>query len=770
MNEANKRIVWSVILFGICAFLLISFISYNIDDIPFNTSSPNVHIKNFGGSVGAYLVWALLFSIGWSAYFIPVLVCIWAISKITGRTEQNFYNKFFGFLFVIWSFSAMMSTLTSAYNVSRVTTGGILGFYTSLLITKYFGEVGTMIILGTIFVLSLLLATEFLIVPVLLQLSNGVLILFEKVTKKATVPGARKIQALALKNQSRTRRLNDVLNNENQESRIKLDKAKDKELEEDRQPEEELSKSSFILKVPLIRKVKTPKPKRQVTRSLLAKVVGDYNLPSLELLNNPPPIEERAIKEDLEGNSKILEETLRDFSIEVKVVEVEQGPVITRYELQPAPGVKITRILNLSDDIALSLKAPSVHIVAPIPGKGTVGVEVPNTQATMVYLKEVLETPEFQDSEAKLTLALGKEISGTPLVTNLADMPHLLIAGTTGSGKTVCVNSLIMSILYQASPEEVKLLMIDPKMVEMAIFNGLPHLICPVVTDVKKAAGALNWAVNEMEERYRLLAKVGVRNISIYNMRIAEGLKEIDGGDKKIVLEPLPYIVILIDELADLMLVAAKEFVEESITRLAQLSRAVGIHMILATQRPSVDVITGVIKANFPARISFRVASKVDSRTVLDMNGADKLLGKGDLLFLKPGNFKLIRAQGSLVSDKEIENVVKFAKEQRVAVYTEEVLKEQEKIFSYKNRENRDELFEEAAKLVIATKQASVSMLQRRLRLGYTRAARLVDMMEEEGIVGPFRGSKPRDIFVERWEDFISSQQEVQQEEQEEIA
>ncbi|MBI4845399.1 MAG: DNA translocase FtsK, partial [Candidatus Omnitrophica bacterium] len=428
--------------------------------------------------------------------------------------------------------------------------------------------------------------------------------------------------------------------------------------------------------------------------------------------------------------------------------------VITRYELQPAPGVKINQITNLGDDIALSLKAPSVHIVAPIPGKGTVGIDVPNMQAAMVFLKELLEISEFQNSDSKLTLALGKDISGASLLAELADMPHLLIAGTTGSGKTVCVNALIMSLLFQASPEELKMILIDPKMVEMSMYNGLPHLICPVVNDVKKAATALDWAVSEMEDRYKLLAKVGVRNIVGYNRKIEDGLKEIDDGTgKKIPLESMPYIVIIIDELADMMLLAAKE-VEGSITRLAQLSRAVGIHLILATQRPSVDVITGVIKANFPARISFRVASKIDSRTVLDMNGADKLIGKGDMLFLKPGNFKLIRAQSSLVTDKEIEAVVKFAKEQRLAVYSDDILKEQEKFFGSKTREKKDELFEEAAKLVINTKQASVSMLQRRLRLGYSRAARLIDMMEEEGIVGAFRGSKAREILVESWDEF----------------
>ncbi len=745
MSEKQIRIIWFIILIGICAFLLISFLSYNPTDIPFNTSNPNVHIKNFSGYVGAYLVWALLISVGWSAYLIPALFCLWAVGKIMGRITHKFHTKFFGFLFAIWSFSAMMSTLTSSYNVSRVATGGVVGFYTSLMLSRYFGEVGTMVILGTIFVLSILLATEFLVLPVLLRLARTVTGFFNISSLKESVQEMRSMQQTTVKPKIRK------LGAKNKRTKELDEFEKEGEEEEQVLP---LRKPKIIIKKPkLLQKKKKP------IKVQAPKFVGDYKLPPLDLLTTPLPMEERMMKDDLEGNSKILEETLRDFNIEVKVVEVEQGPVITRYELQPAPGVKINQIMNLGDDIALNLKAPSVHIVAPIPGKGTVGIDVPNTKAAMVYLKELLETSEFQDSKSKLTLALGKNISGTPLVTDLAAMPHMLIAGTTGAGKTVCVNTLIMSLLFQASPEEVKMILIDPKMVEMAMYNGLPHLICPVVNDVKKAASALDWAVSEMEDRYKLLAKVGVRNIVGYNNKIDEGLKEITDGDKKITLEKMPYIVIIIDELADMMLMAPKE-VEGAITRLAQLSRAIGIHMILATQRPSVDVITGVIKANFPARISFRVASKIDSRTVLDMNGADKLLGRGDMLFLQPGNFKLIRAQSGLVGDKEIEQVVKFAKEQRAAVYTEDILKEQEKIFGAKNRNKKDDLYEEAAKLVINTKQASVSMLQRRLRLGYARAARLIDMMEDDGIVGPFRGSKAREILIDSWDDAVFAQQE----------
>jgi len=377
------------------------------------------------------------------------------------------------------------------------------------------------------------------------------------------------------------------------------------------------------------------------------------------------------------------------------------------------------------------MKAQSVRIIAPIPGKARVGVEVPNTQSSFVYLKEVLASATFQNVKSALTLALGKDITGQSVIADLDDMPHLLIAGTTGSGKTVCVNSLILSLLFRAGPNDLKFLMIDPKMVELMPFNGLPHLLCPVVTEAKKASVALNWVVNEMEGRYQLLAKAGVRNIESYN-------------EKE---EKIPYIVVIIDEFADLMTVAADQ-IENAVTRLAQLSRAVGIHLILATQRPSVDVITGVIKANLPARVSFKVASKVDSRTVLDMNGADKLLGKGDMLFLRPGESKLIRIQGTLVSDKEIERVVDFIKQQAEPVYDEEILKDQKK--SQTINGEKDELYDQAVRIIMESNQASVSILQRRMRLGYTRAARIIDTMEQEGLVGHFEGSKPRKILVDR--------------------
>ncbi|RKY37674.1 MAG: hypothetical protein DRP78_00380 [Candidatus Omnitrophota bacterium] len=753
MSEKQIRIAWSVILFGLCAFLLISFFSYDLNDIPFNTSNPNLYIQNWGGCVGAYFVCGLFLSIGMSAYFIPCIFFLWGIAQVMGRLTRNLSTKLLGFLLMLWSFSSMLSTLNFPSNMAGIKTGGVLGFFTSLTLIRYFGKLGALVILSTLFALSFLLATEFLIVPILSQILAALL----KIVKTFFVKNNKNdLDSVAIANSLEKEHL-AILPGEKLASNVTKVKRYNNSVDlSTALPLVKRVEPKLVIKNSALKKIKIPAVK--------IKVIGDYKLPGGDLLGNTSDkTGKRIILEDLEGNSKILEATLHDFGIDVKVVEVEQGPVITRYELQPAAGVKITRIANLGDDIALNLRAPSVHIVAPIPGKGTVGVEVPNLQAKTVYFREILESNEFQNSKSVLTLAIGKEVSGTPLMADLTEMPHILIAGATGSGKTVCVNTLIMSLLFQAGPEQVKLLLIDPKMVEMLMYNGLPHLICPVVTDVRKAAGALEWAVSEMEERYRVLAKVGVRNIASYNCKIEKGLKEIDDGDKKVELSLMPYIVIIIDELADLMLVCSKE-VEALITRLAQLSRAVGIHLILATQRPSVDVITGIIKANFPARISFRVATKIDSRTVLDSNGADKLMGKGDMLFLKPGTFKLIRAQGGMVSDKEIENVVSFVKAQRSAVYSEEILTNKHKAVNRMNTVKQDDLLEEALNLVIDSKQASVSMLQRRLRLGYARAARLIDIMEDSGIVGQFRGSKTREVLVDTLEQAIALQQQQQPE------
>ena len=465
----------------------------------------------------------------------------------------------------------------------------------------------------------------------------------------------------------------------------------------------------------------------------------NYQLPPLLLLQKSFKVNNPRLNKDLADNVKILEDTLASFGVKVKVTHVTQGPAITRYEAQPAPGVKVSKITNLSDDIALGLAATHVRIEAPVPGKSVVGIEVPNKVVATVQFREVVETSEFQNSLSKISMALGKDITGTSVIADLTKMPHMLIAGATGSGKSVCINTIIHSILFKARPNEVKLLLVDPKMVELANYNGIPHLIAPVVTDPKKAAGALKWIVTEMETRYELFAAAGVRDIVRYNYLRTQN-KETD-------LATLPYVVVIIDELADLMMVAPGE-VEDAICRIAQMARAAGIHLIVATQRPSVDVITGLIKANIPSRIAFAVSSQTDSRTILDMNGAEKLLGRGDMLYYPMGASKPIRVQGCYLADKEMENVMKYLQNQAKPEYQE--IPNIEFASAAKVEEALDDLFYQAAQLFIESDNASVSLLQRRLRIGYTRAARLMDLLEEKGIVGGYEGSKPRDVLLSR--------------------
>ena len=460
-----------------------------------------------------------------------------------------------------------------------------------------------------------------------------------------------------------------------------------------------------------------------------------YHFPSLDILAKGKGSQNNG--EEVAQNAMMLEHVLSDFGITAKVVNATQGPTVTRYEIEPAPGVKVSRIVNLTDDIALNLAAQHIRMEAPIPGKSAIGIEVPNKTTEAVHLRDVLDCSDFKDARGGIPVGLGKDIAGKPVITDLAKMPHLLVAGTTGSGKSVCVNTLISSILFSRKPEEVKLLLIDPKMVELSIYNGIPHLMAPVVTDMKKAAAVLRWAVREMEARYKAFAASGKRDIKSYNEAHPKAA--------------MPLIVLIIDELADLMMTAPDD-IEESISRLAQMARAAGIHMVLATQRPSVNVITGSIKANVPSRISFAVGSQIDSRTILDMAGAEKLLGKGDMLFAPIGANKPIRVQGAFISDDEVENLVEFVKAQREPEYdntvTQEAEKEAEKESSDDNDVYRDELLERAVNLVMESGQASVSMLQRRFRIGYTRAARLVDTMEDLKIVGPSMGSKAREILM----------------------
>jgi len=505
--------------------------------------------------------------------------------------------------------------------------------------------------------------------------------------------------------------------------------------------ESESLKTEEIKKSGRRRKTADKSYKTNIAVPQYQKTSEKYKFPPLNLLEYPASsgLRSKSIKTAAVEKARKLEETLFSFGVDAKVINISRGPTVTRYELQPSSGVKVSRIVSLADDIALNLAAPAVRIEAPIPGKAAIGIEVPNEEIATVYLREVIESDEFKNSKSKLTIALGKDISGQCIVTDLAKMPHLLIAGATGTGKSVCINSLIVSLIYKASPDEVKMIMVDPKVVELGLYNGIPHLLIPVVTEPRKAAGALNWAVQEMTDRYRKFAEHGVRDIAGYNELVKKGKAS----------ETLPQIVIIIDELADLMMVAPSD-VEDAICRLAQMARAAGMHLVIATQRPSVNVITGVIKANVPSRISFAVSSQVDSRTILDTGGAEKLLGRGDMLFYPVGAPKPFRVQGSYVSEEELERLVEFLKSQWEAEYDhdiiEEINNEQESPENHNN--DRDELLPAAIELVIDAGQASVSLIQRKFKVGYARAARIIDQMEERGIVGGFEGSKPRQVLI----------------------
>jgi S-DNA-T family DNA segregation ATPase FtsK/SpoIIIE len=458
-----------------------------------------------------------------------------------------------------------------------------------------------------------------------------------------------------------------------------------------------------------------------------------YAFPSIDLLT--PPTEVESDEEWLDEQTTLLNDTLKNFNVRAKVVNVTQGPAVTRFEVQPEPGVKVNKVTNLMDDIKLGLAAQDIRMEAPIPGKHTIGIEIPNRKSKPVYLREVLESDAFKHDKSPLTVALGLDISGEPIVTDLRKMPHGLIAGATGSGKSVCINSMLISLLYKATPQEVKLLLIDPKMVELAPYNRLPHLVSPVITDVKAATAALKWAVEEMERRYELFVHAGVRDISRYNERAIAAEQY---------AQKLPYIVIIIDELADLMMMSPAD-VEEAISRIAQKARACGIHLIVATQRPSVDVITGLIKANIPTRIAFSVSSQVDSRTILDTGGAEKLLGKGDMLFAENGSSKSVRLQGTFVTDLEIDEVVHHVKQEQKPNY---LFQQEELLSKAQVSEDTDELFFEACEFFVSQSVASTSSLQRRFKIGYNRAAGLMDMMQKQGIISESRGSKPRDVLI----------------------
>ena len=766
MRKERINEIWGVLFLLLGLFTLASLVFFHPEDISFYTSHPYNPVHNYTGLTGAYLAFGLLLTFGVSALMIPVLFLLWSGCFFLQKVPERKFFKWVGLAIALFSTGTLVTI--SVEPEMRFSQGGAVGYLAGSHLLRYFGLVGSYIVAGSCLLLSLLLATDFLIYPLvkklLKRMRHTLHLVFEKSEgiqdywtqwseareERSKARGKEKPLAAeqTLKPEPRVSILADI------PLKVKQYQPDLPEAPDEKQPEMVEEKKMPVEKTakPQTEKEKSASEETRFEGVIGSKrvVEGEYAFPSVELLRRAS---KDAGKEDnLQGNIRILEQTLAHFGIEVKVVEVEQGPVITRYELLPAPGVKVNSISALSDDLALALKAKSIRLIIPIPGKSAIGIEVPNSVSSIVTLREMIESREFRAKKCILPLVLGKDTSGKPLIADLTAMPHILIAGSTGSGKTVCVNSIIMGLLYHASPEELKFVMVDPKMVELAVYNKIPHMLTPVVTDTKKAAQTLNWIVNEMENRYKLFATCGVRNIQAFNNRpiSEEALNEMESvQSENVVPVRLPYIVVVIDELADLMIVA-QDKVEAAIMRLAQLARAVGIHLILATQRPSVDVITGVIKANFPARLSFKVASKTDSRTVLDTNGADALIGKGDMLFLQPGDSKPVRGQASLVADEEINTVVEFISEQRQPEYHPEMKAIQEGKAGRGGVEDKDELFDEAVAVVLETGQASTSNLQRRLRLGYTRAARIIDQMEAEGIIGPQQGAKPRDILIDR--------------------
>ena len=733
-GSSLKREILGIILVAFAALLALSLFSFNPDDPSFNhrPSEPQ-KATNLAGFVGAHLADLFFQTFGLTSFLWPFFFIFLSLKLFLFSAIPLPVVKVASSAGLFLAGSGMLSLGLKKVNIwgERIDAGGALGYFLARLAEKYLNISGTAILFSVGLLISLMVLTEFSWAKMIRAASRFFWVLWQQVRK---------------------------LGKRLREARRKQPKESKKEKE---------STPPLIIKKEGAEQKETigagspPIVQEKQEHFTFLDSRGSYVLPPLSLLETPEQKESKIDKESLVANAKILEKRLEDFGVNGKVVEVRPGPVITMYEYEPAPGVKINKIVGLSDDLALALRAISVRIVAPIPGKAAVGIEIPNSIREPVYLQDILAREEFSQAESKLTLALGKDIFGAPFVTNLAKMPHLLVAGATGAGKSVSLNSMVCSLLYKADPEEVKFLMIDPKRLELSAYEGIPHLLHSVVYDPKAAALVLRWATEEMEIRYRLMAEKGVRNIERYNQKVekevkdsrrkggtllkeTEGLEERTGEN----LSPLPYIVIVIDELADLMMVSARD-VEASLTRLAQMARAAGIHLLLATQRPSVDVLTGVIKANFPTRISFQVSSKTDSRTILDANGAEHLLGSGDMLFLPPGTSRLVRVHGAYVSEIEILRVVEFWKKQGKPVYDHSILRAKEEAAEAET-DGYDEMYDQAVAVVAELRQASISMLQRRLRVGYNRAARMIEKMEQEGVVGPADGSKPREVYVKK--------------------
>jgi len=790
----ERREIWAIVFLCFFVFLTLALSSYHPTDPSLNSVASSKLVQNLTGLVGSYTADFLFQTFGLSAFLILFsLIFLAYCSFFPSQVDRKIF-KFFGFsmLVVFASGFVSLSFETVTIRDQKLLAGGLTGHVVTSLLLPYLNRVGTYIFVIGGFLIHLNIALNFSFAGLFSFTFQGIpdfmrALTFRKIFSAALItlkwPFQRKQAGTKVTLPKKSRYVEEDSVDEgiefedydaqpddlpalpedetpSQGAQAIEYEDDDVELIEDDEGFDEPPRAEPVI---VEARVKKNKKKSSKYSFDYFKPKGNFKLPGLDLLLDADEDNEVYVdKETLLENSRILEQKLKDFNVEGRVVEVRPGPVITVYEFEPAPGVKVSRIVNLADDLSLALSALSVRIVAPIPGKAVVGIELPNDERQVVAYKEILTNNEFKSLKYRLPLALGKSISGDPIVTDLARMPHLLVAGATGSGKSVFINSIICSFLFRYTPDQLRFIMIDPKMLELSMYDDIPHLLLPVVTDPKKASLALKWAVAEMEKRYVLMNKFSVRNIDSYNKKIeSTSQEELEilfseeieaNGDEPFELpDQLPYVVIVIDELADLMMVASKD-VELSIARLTQMARASGIHLLVATQRPSVDVLTGLIKANFPARISFQTSTKIDSRTILDAMGAEKLLGSGDMLFLKPGTSRLVRVHGAYVSDDEIKDVVSFLKEQGQPVYNEEILIQKPEETDYELSDEDEAIYEEAVGLVSKVRYASISMIQRRLRIGYNRAARMIEQMEAEGIVGPADGAKPREVLVNKAE------------------
>lgn len=773
-TESGLRCMWGILLLVLFFFGILSLYSYDWTDVSLLHAHEEYRTPhNLIGLAGAWLSFVLFALLGVGAYLTPFWCLFCGFALIIYR-EEKAWPRLTWCSVTLLALAMIQEIYPDAWASTREhlnigeATGGIVGTLIMRgFLIKWLSPVGAGMLMWSVFIVSLFMFVEFRnVIKFYHSLQAGYAVLRKRIIAFINEKQDRGhiIDRENRDIEKRRKQLEKIIKKEQAEQeKVKTDSQKDRIKE----PGIIRAARELLPKKKVQAKEESAKPSRvvQSDKKTSANVKtdtdtgsssrSDYKLPSLDLLDPVQASSTKGITVDSGLTSKVLIETLKEFGIEAEVTNVEKGPVVTRYELLPAPGVRVERIASLSNNLALSLKATSVRVQAPVPGKGVVGIEVPNSIAKMVFIREILEGEKWSSSKAKLPMLLGKNIGGSDIIADLADMPHLLIAGATGAGKTVCMNSILAGLLMSRSPDDMRLLLVDPKIVEFSVYANLPHLVVPVITNPKKVALGLRWAINEMEKRYKLFAKVGVRNIDGFNNRANVAQEDMfkpepQTSDKEgEIPDKVPYIVIVIDELADLMLVDQAE-IENCVARLAQLSRAVGIHMILSTQRPSVNVITGTIKANFPARIAFQVAQKVDSRTILDSMGAEKLLGRGDMLYQPPGTSKIMRAQGAMTTDAEIRRIVDFIKEQEGPRYEVAI---QEKIdkqgSALQDNGEEDELLVQATEIIRETRRASTSSLQRRLRIGYTRAARIMDILEEKGIVGPPRGSDPREILLD---------------------